>query len=316
MDSFYRGDIGERIAAEFQRHGGIVTAEDFAAYEAKEVRPVEIDWGAYSIHTAPLTAGGMSTLQAMSILRAAGWVDAEAGPQKVHAALESLRLAWRDRFRHFGDPEHVEVPTRHLLADDYVGQLGQQVREAVKARRPLELQLTSYDQNGTNHISAGDARGNLVALTLTHGGGFGAQVTVEGLGLTLGHGVSRFDPRPGYANSIGPGKRPLNNMTPTIVSRNGLPLLAVGGRGGRRIPNALFAALLRFVSGNHSAQFAIDAPRIHTEGSMQLTLGGLWGNRETAYFNELGYQVNNSQVAYLSAVAFDPSSARVEAACG
>ena len=194
--------------------------------------------------------------------------------------------------------------------------LGQQVQEATSARRPIELQLASYDQTGTIHISAGDARGNLAALTLTHGGGFGARVTIDGLGLTFGHGISRFDPRAGYANSIAPGKRPLNNMTPTVVSRNGRPLLAVGGRGGRRIPNALFAALLRFVSGDHSAQTVIAAPRIHTEGSMQLTLGGPWGKEQAAYFKELGYQVARAQVAYLSAVAFDPSSGRVEAACG
>jgi len=316
VDSFYRGDFGQQIAAEFQKHGGLVTAEDLAGYEAQEVKPVGIAWGDYSIHTAPLTAGGISTLQALLILKAVEWEQLPEANQKHHAALESLRLAWRDRFRYFGDPKHVEVPTARLLSDDYVEQLGRQVKQAVSDRSAIQLELASYEQDGTVHISAGDAHGNLVALTLTHGAGFGACVTVDGLGLTLGHGISRFDPRAGYANSIGPGKRPLNNMTPTIVLRQGRPVLAVGGRGGRRIPNALLAAVLQFVSGDPSARLSIDAPRIHTEGSRKIMLDHSWSSQEAAYFNELGFEVTRGQVAYLSAVAFDPLKARVEAACG
>ena len=87
----------------------------------------------------------------------------------------------------------------------------------------------------------------MVALTLTHGNAFGACVAVEGLGLFLGHGMSRFDPEPGQANSPGPGKRPLHNMCPTIVLRDGKPILAIGGTGGRMIPNAIFNVLTEFI---------------------------------------------------------------------
>ena len=87
----------------------------------------------------------------------------------------------------------------------------------------------------------------MAASTLTHGGNFGARVSVPGLGLTLGHGMSRFEPRPGHPNSPGPGKRPLHNMCPTIVLRDGQPVLALGARGGRQIPNAVFEALTQFV---------------------------------------------------------------------
>ena len=105
---------------------------------------------------------------------------------------------------------------------------------------------------GTIHLSAADGAGNMAALTLTHGGGFGARVTVEGLGLILGHGMSRFDPRPGRANSPGPGKRPLHNMCPTIVVRDGEPVLAVGARGGRRIPNCVLNILLNYCGRKRS----------------------------------------------------------------
>src|SRR4029079_6131918 len=94
---------------------------------------------------------------------------------------------------------------------------------------------TSRPDQGTINLSAADAQGNLVAVTLTHGNSFGARVTVPGLGLTLGHGMSRFDPHPDHPNAPGPHKRPLNNMCPTIILRDGKPLLALCATGGRTV---------------------------------------------------------------------------------
>src|SRR6185295_13243663 len=104
-----------------------------------------------------------------------------------------------------------------------------------------------HTDEGTVNLCAVDRQGTLVAVTLTHGGGFGAQVTVDGLGLLLGHGMSRFDPHPKHPNSPGPGKRPLNNMCPTIVTRDGRPVLAIGATGGRRIPNTMFDVLVNHI---------------------------------------------------------------------
>jgi len=314
VDSFYHGDIAGDIASEFQKRGGVVTQNDFAAYRAREVKPVEMQWNGYSISTAPLTAGGLSTLQALSILKALDREQLANRHEQHHAVLESLRLAWHDRFQSFGDPDYVDVPVAALLTDDSIGKLADRVLRAVKDRAPIELQMDSYEQIGTVHISAADSAGNLVALTLSHGGGFGACVTVDGMGLTLGHGVSRFDPRPGYANSIEAHKRPLNNMTPTVVLCDGRPVLALGGRGGRRIPNALASILLGFVAEDRSMAESLDIPRMHTQGSMKLTLDNSWSPEETAYFGRLGYEADRGDVAYISAVSYDPTSGSVQAA--
>ena len=312
-DSFYRGDIGREIASEFRKHGGIATADDFAAYRAKEVKPVELSWRGYSMHTAPVTAGGLSTLQALAILKAMKWEGLSNPLKKNHAALEALRLVWADRFRYFGDPEHVDVPDERLLSAAYVGELAEKVGQAVEAGKPIEQDFDSYEQRGTIHISSSDRDGNVVALTLTHGGGFGARVTVAGLGLTLGHGVSRFDPRPGRANSIGPRKRPLNNMTPTAVLRDGRPVLALGGRGGRRIPNAVYSVLLRYVGEDRPMAESVSAPRIHTLGNMNLTLDSRWKQDATGFFKNMGYRVSRGVVALLSAASFDPATGKIGA---
>ena len=154
----------------------------------------------------------------------------------------------------------------------------------------------------------------LAVITLTHGNSFGARVTVDGLGLTLGHGMSRFDPHPGHPNCPGPGKRPLHNMVPTLLLRDGRPVLAIGGRGGRKIPNALFEVLTRHVGLGESLEAALAAPRPHTEGNLNLELEAKWPVAEAEALAKLGYKVKTAGSATLSAAAFDPQTRECRAA--
>ncbi|MBM3335592.1 gamma-glutamyltransferase, partial [Candidatus Sumerlaeota bacterium] len=244
--SFYRGDIAQQIADAFQKNGGLVTTKDLAAYAAREVTPLSLEWRGLTMFAAPLTSGGPTVLQALNALKAMNWSGLR-GFEQTHARIEALRLAWRDRLALFGDPEHVKTPVERFLSDEYARQSAERILAAVKAGKLLEGPAAPRPQSGTISLSAADRSGNLVALTLTHGEAFGARITVDGLGLTLGHGMSRFDPQPGHPNSPGPGKRPLHNMCPTVLLRNGQGIAALGGRGGRRIPNSLSEVLMQFV---------------------------------------------------------------------
>ena len=190
VESFYRGEIGRRIAAAFQKNGGLVTAEDMAAYRAREIAPLVFHWGGCAIHTAPLAAGGLTVLQALGVLKALRWESLADGAAKTQAFVEALRLAWADRLQLLGDPDKGTVPIRRLLSDDYARELAQKVSAALAARKPLAIRTSARVQLGTVHMNSADRHGNMVALTMTQGGPFGAGVTVEGLGLTLGHGMA------------------------------------------------------------------------------------------------------------------------------
>ncbi|MHC4404693.1 MAG: gamma-glutamyltransferase family protein, partial [Planctomycetota bacterium] len=233
VEPFYRGDAGRHIAAAFQKHGGLVTPDDMAQYRAREVRPLHLSWHGHDVFTAPLTAGGATVLEILKLLDALDWLQMPDGPAKTHARLEAQRIAWHDRLTQFGDPDFVDVPLERFLSDGYAAEQAERVRRAAREKRRVDVGAPARNHDGTCHLSAADHAGNLVAMTLTHGGGFGAQVTVDGLGLILGHGVSRFDPTPGHPNSPGPRKRPLHNMCPTVVLAHGRPVMALGGRGGR-----------------------------------------------------------------------------------
>lgn len=313
VEPFYRGEIGEKIAKAFQDNGGILTADDMAAYEASEVEPVHLNWRGYDIYTAPLTAGGATSLEAINILKALGWENLVNEDEQNHARLEALRIAWDDRLKLFGDLTQADVPMDRLTSHAYAEQMADRVRQAIVARKPQQIATQSREQDGTVHISCVDGEGNMVALTLTHGVNFGARVTVDGLGLILGHGMSRFDPNPQHPNSPGSRKKPLHNMCPTIVTKGGKPVLALGGRGGRRIPNAIFDVLMNFVGQDRTMEESIEAPRMVTQGGMTVECDDKWSIEDKEYLRSVGYEVSDAQSARISAASFDPGTGATKA---
>ena len=302
VDPFYRGEYANQIASQFQKHGGLVTSADMAAYEANITVPLTLDCNGMTIHTAPLTAGGLSVLQAIRTLQAMHFETLSNDLRSI-ALVEALRWSWRDRLQLLGDPKQVDVPIATLLSEEYARETALQVTRAIETKRPIEHRVKSNAQSGTIHLSSADRHGNFASLTLTHGGAFGAKVTVDGLGLTLGHGVSRFDITPGHPNAPGPGKRPLHNMVPSIVTRDGQAILAVGGRGGRKIPNAIYAFLTEFVLLKQSLAKSMAAPRMHTEGNLSLELEQSWPEEDRTRLDVFGYQTKTAGSATLSAIA-------------
>ena len=302
VEPFYRGEIAQRIATNFAKNGGLVTAEDFAAYRAHEVEPLKITWGEWTIRTAPLTAGGATALHALLLLQELHWAARDAAAaETLQLQVEALRYAWQDRLELFGDPQGGASPLERVLQPAAIRTAAERIAKAVAARQPLPVRTTSQPDQGTIHLSAADREGNLAAVTLTHGGSFGARVTVPGLGLTLGHGMSRFDPHAGHPNAPGPHKRPLNNMCPTIVARGGRPLIALGARGGRKIPNAVAEVLLQLVAREKPLADAVAAPRLHTEGQLALNFEKSWPSAVLEELKARGYQVTVAASATVSA---------------
>ena len=302
-DSFYRGDIAATIAAAFQKNGGLVTAEDLAEYQAREVTPLTLEWNGRTIHTVPLTSTGPLVLEALSILKAIHWPRLSEH-ERLHAKLEALRLAWADRLHTFGDPRHVKVPLEKLLSVAHAQQLGAKVMAAVQSGKPVPLQVDPSRAGGTTNISAADRQGNVIAITLTHGGSYGARVSVPELGLILGHGMSRFDPRPGLPNSPGPRKQPITNMCPTIVAHGDGTLFAAGGAGGTRIPNSLYEVLANYVGLEAPMDAAMTSPRLDANGTLAIGLEKKHSPDDEEFLRRIGYTTARVSSAYISAALF------------
>lgn len=303
IEPFYRGDIAQRIAEGFAKNGGLVTVNDLAAFRARLVEPLRLSWGEHTLHTPPLTSGGITVLQMLAILKALKWDTIKDGRERLVLRVEAMRLAWRDRLTLLGDPDSGPMPQEKVLSAEYAAECAEKIKTAVKAGQILEPDFQTSTQEGTLNFSACDRHGNMAALTLTHGNGFGAHVTVDGLGLTLGHGMSRFDPRPDHPNAPGPRKRPLHNMTPLLTTKGTQPVVAIGGRGGRRIPNAIFEFLTQHIVRHRPFGESLASPRLHTEGGKLVEHQKDWPKASIDALTAAGYTIKVGGSATLSGIA-------------
>jgi len=268
-DYLYRGELGRRIVDYVGGLGGILSMEDFESYEIRYREPVR---GSYRGHELavlpPPSSGGAHLIQMLNLLE--GFDLAEMGFGTVeyfHLLAEVMKLAFADRSEYMGDPEQVEVPVEGLISKAYA-----------EERRP-ELDLTRardfapgrppgapIESPNTTHFTVCDREGNMAALTQTIMSGWGSRMIVPGTGVLLNNTMFLFNPEPGHANSIAPGKMPLSSMCPTLMFRGGEPYLAIGTPGERRIFPSVMQAILNIVDHGMTIQQAVEAPRIWTAG--------------------------------------------------
>ena len=293
-DDFYHGAMAHELAGSLQKGGGLTTVDDLAHYEVKEREPVRGTYRGYEIISAPPpSSGGTALMEILNILE--GFDLARAGDRSaasVHLTVEAFRRAFYDRAEFLGDPDFSKIPVAQLIDKKY----GAAWRESIDPahatpskdlKRPaifseLEQYASQHPQPSagrepehTTHYSVVDADGNAVSVTTTLNDSFGSRVTAEGLGFLLNDEMDDFASKPGVpnlygliqgpANAIGPGKRPLSAMTPTIVLRDGKLFLVLGSPGGARIITTVANILMGVIDYGMNIQEAVNAPRFHNQ---------------------------------------------------
>ncbi len=266
-DVFYSGWIGRLISDHVRKLGGLLTHDDMAAYHARVVEPASVEVRGHVLSTPPPASGGLTSLQIAALfdrLERAGKAGPAHDARAYEALLECAKVAWDERLRRVGDPSAMDVPPCDLLTSGHLDDLLERVLEGLAHPEPGRL-VAPDPLKGTVHLAAADASGNVVSWTQTHGGGFGSMLMVPGTGVVLGHGMTRFEPRPGWVNSIAPGKRPLHNMAPVIAIADGKAVLAVGASGGRTIVNNSAAVVINQLILGLAPGDALAAPRLQCE---------------------------------------------------
>jgi gamma-glutamyltranspeptidase/glutathione hydrolase len=291
-DDFYHGELARELATAVQKGGGLMTAKDLAAYEVKEREPVHGNYRGMDIYSAPPpSSGGVALLEILNILEGYDLKKLGAGSaESIHLTIEAFRRAFYDRAEFMGDPDFARVPVAQLIDKKYAAAWRESMNPdkasaSAELKRPaifneLERYATAKpaiapEKANTTHYSVVDADGNGVAVTTTLNDSFGSAVTAEGLGFLLNNEMDDFTSKlgtpnlygliQGEANAIGPGKRPLSAMTPTVVVNNGKLLLVMGSPGGPRIITTVVNVLLGIVDYGLNVQQAVDAPRFHQQ---------------------------------------------------
>ena len=277
-EGFYSGSVAEAIVRANRAGGGILSLEDFARYRPREMPPLECDYRGHRIVSAPPpSSGGVTVCEILHILE--GYPLRELGPrsaQALHYQIEAMRHAFVDRNGYLGDPDFVRNPVARLLDKQYAARIRAAIDPAKAASsRSLAVGTPPHEGTNTTHYSVADGDGNVVAVTYTLNESFGAHVVAEGTGVLLNNEMDDFTVKLGEANLFGlvqgepnmiePEKRPLSSMSPTIVLRDGKPVLALGAPGGSRIITVVVQTLMNVIDHGMDIQEAVDAPRIHQQ---------------------------------------------------
>jgi len=277
-DGFYKGKVGAAIAASSAAQKGILTQADLDQYATREMAPVECDYRGYRVVSAPPpSSGGVIVCEILNILE--GYPLKELGfrsAQSVHYQIEAMRHAYLDRNSYLGDPDFVKNPLERLLDKGYAERIRAAIDPA-KAGVSKELKpgVPPHEGTSTTHYSIMDKDGNAVSVTYTLNEWFGARVTAAGTGVVLNNEMDDFTSKlgvpnvfglvQGEANAIAPGKRPLSSMSPTIMLKDGKPVLVLGTPGGSRIITAVVHTIINLVDYGMDLQEAVDAPRFHQQ---------------------------------------------------
>jgi len=320
-DDFYHGALARELAAAVQKGGGLITAADLAHYEVKEREPVHGSYRGYDVISAPPpSSGGTGLIESLNILEGYDLAKMQnRSAQSIHFTVEGFRRAFFDRAEFMGDPDFSKIPVAQLLDKRYAAAWRESIdpehaSASKELKRPAvfsELeqyaethppQVPRRESNHTTHYSVVDAEGNAVSVTTTINDWFGSRVTADGLGFLLNDEMDDFSSKPGVpnadgliqgtANEIGPGKRPLSSMTPTIVVHNGKTVMVLGSPGSSKIITTVANVLMGVVDYGMNLQEAVNAPRFHNQWLPDVVNVEKWFSPDTVNtLGKMGYKV-------------------------
>ncbi len=279
-DGFYQGKTADLIVAEMQRGGGLISHEDLTQYQSVWRDPILGSYRGHDIISMPPpSSGGVLVVQMLNMLEsvdvgAMGYGSAEL----VHHIIEAERRAYADRAEHLGDPDFYPVPIQQLVSKAYATERFADFNPAQASRSaaigPGQWPLESPD---TTHASVIDKDGNAVSYTTTLNLSYGSKIVAAGTGILLNNEMDDFSVAPGIANAFGllgaeansvaARKRPLSSMSPTLVMKDGKPIMTVGAAGGPKIISQSLLAVLRVIEMDMSVEEALQAPRFHHQWS-------------------------------------------------
>jgi gamma-glutamyltranspeptidase/glutathione hydrolase len=322
-DAFYTGAIADQIVAEMKLGGGLITKADLAAYQANERKPVHGTYRGYDVYAPPPpSSGGTCLVEVLNILENFDLKkDGRWSPRTVHLMAETMRRAFADRARYLGDADFVKIPS-NLTTKEYARDLAKGI-DPQKATRSEDLAKDiplAPESNDTTHFSVIDKDGMAVANTYTLEHSYGSKIVVRGAGFLLNNEMSDFNWKPGVtdrrgvigtpANQIAPGKRMLSSMTPTIVAKNGKPLLITGSPGSRTIINTVLCIVVNTIDFDMDVQAAVDAPRMHHAwfpDEIRLERRGL-PKGLSEKLTEFGHKVSLTKQGDAHSIAIDPKT--------
>ena len=269
VDEFYTGKIAQQIDADMRANGGLITLEDLKSCETETRDPLWTTYRGNRVATNQPPGGGLMIVLMLNILEnfdltAMGHNSADY----IATVSEAMKIATVDKDTRMGDPRFFDIPFDELMSKDYAKTMSERIKRGEMTSVPR--MQSGGESKETTHICVADTAGNCVSMT--HSLGSSSGVVTEGLGFMYNNCMMVFDPRPGHAGSLAPGKARFTALSPTIVFRDDKPFFLVGSPGGTTITMGNLQAILNVVDFNMTAQEAVLAPRFTaTSDTIEIT---------------------------------------------
>ena len=294
-DDFYAGEIAARIIADMERGGGLLTAEDLAAAAPVESEPLRGTYRGHRVATNRPPGGGVMVLEMLNILENFDLAAmSHNSPEYIAVVSEAMKIATVDKDTRVGDPRFFDTPLEELTSKEYGARMAERIRAGERTHVP-RLNAGGRESKDTTHVCVVDGDGNCVSLT--HSLGRPSGVVTEGLGFMYNGCMGVFDPRPGRAGSLAPGKARFTAMCPTILFDGDEPWYVVGAPGGTFITMGVLQAILNAVDFGMSAQETVSAPRFCTTSDTIDVTNRILRRTERA-LREMGYPVRRSAQSF------------------
>lgn len=276
-DAIYKGEIAQKIAEEVQKQGGIMTVDDLANYKIQIRKPVVGTYRGYTIMSVPpASSGGTHLIELLNILENYDLKNTGYGsPATAHLWSEALKLVFADRAKYMADTAFVKVPLTGLTSKAYAKEIAAQISMDKSMASATAGDPSKFESGSTTSMSVMDKDGNMVAITKSINYFFGSGVLVPGTGFIMNDHMDDFVLKPGSANSIEPGKRPLSSMSPSLVlDPKGRAFMTIGSPGATRIFPTVAQVISNVVDFGMPLQEAILAPRYFQMASGALNVEG------------------------------------------
>lgn len=309
VEWFYEGEFAARTAEWMKANGGILTTADFAGYEAPEREPIRSKYRGHDlVCMPPPSSGGVHVAQILNILEHFPLKHFRAS-SRIHVITEAMKLAFADRAHWLGDPDFVKVP-RGLIDPVYAADLAQKIDLDHATPVPSHNMPPHWEGDvfgkHTTFLCTADAEGNWVALNQTINTAFGSKVVVPGTGVLLNNEMDDFAVQPGVpnafklvgaeANAIAPGKRPLSSMSPTIVLKDGRPVIVTGAAGGPTIITQALLLITHVIDDGMLPAEALAEPRFHHQWNPdELKIETAFGEGTLSRVKKLGHTLAESK---------------------
>jgi len=257
-ESFYRGDLADKIVAHARATGGLITKEDLATHKADWVEAISINYHGFTLHEIPPNGQGIAALLTLGILEHWNIQDYPVdSADSLHLQIEAMKLAFADVYRYVSDPSTMEIDYKDLLNLDYLSQR----TKLIDLERAQNPGCGIPEQGGTVYLTTADANGMMVSFIQSNFKGFGSGIVIPDTGISLQDRGACFSLERGHPNQVEGGKRPFHTIIPAFVTKDGQPLISFGVMGGAMQPQGHTQMMVRIFDYHQNPQAASDAPR-------------------------------------------------------